>query len=100
MSLASGSRVLITGAASGLGLALVQALASRGCRILATDVHAELPDSLRDVGGVSYLRLDVTQDVDWSAARDWVVEQWEELDYLFNNAGVAAGGPLACPDDR
>lgn len=94
MTIAPASRVLITGAASGLGLALVHQLVERGCRVLGTDVHAELPDSLRDVAGVSYLRLDVTQDVDWARARDWVVEEWGGLDYLFNNAGVAAGGRI------
>ncbi len=44
MAIAPNSRVLVTGAASGLGLALVRQLADRGCRVLATDVHAELPD--------------------------------------------------------
>jgi NAD(P)-dependent dehydrogenase (short-subunit alcohol dehydrogenase family) len=94
MAIAPDSRALITGAASGLGLALVHQLVDRGCRVLATDVHAELPESLRGVDGVSYLTLDVTQDVDWASARDWVVEEWDGLDYLFNNAGVAAGGRI------
>ncbi|MCW2830920.1 MAG: short-chain dehydrogenase, partial [Aeromicrobium sp.] len=94
MRIAPESRVLITGAASGLGLALVQLLAARGCRILATDVHPEVPTSLAQVDGVAYLPLDVTQDVVWAAARDWVVEHWDGLDLLFNNAGVAAGGRI------
>jgi len=94
MSIAPESRILVTGAASGLGLALVRRLADRGCRILATDVHTELPEALRGLDRVSYLSLDVTQDVDWAKARDWVVEEWDGLDFLFNNAGVAAGGRI------
>lgn len=94
MSIAPQSRVLITGAASGLGLALVHQLVDRGCRVLGTDVHPETPSSLEGLTGVSYRTLDVTQDVDWETARDWVVEQWDGLDYLFNNAGVAAGGRI------
>lgn len=94
MIIASNSRILVTGAASGLGLALVRRLADRGCRVLATDVHTELPESLRGLDRVAYLTLDVTQDVDWAKARDWVVEEWDGLDYLFNNAGVAAGGRI------
>lgn len=62
--------------------------------MLATDVHAETPPSLHDLGGVTYRKLDVTQDVDWSTALDWVTEHWDGLDYLFNNAGVAAGGRI------
>jgi len=89
-----GSRVLITGAASGLGLALVHAMAERGCRVLGTDIHTETPETLKGLEGVSYQRLDVTQDVDWATAHDWVVEHWDGLDYLFNNAGVAAGGRI------
>ncbi|MRJ75754.1 SDR family NAD(P)-dependent oxidoreductase [Aeromicrobium sp. SMF47] len=88
------SRVLITGAASGLGLALVHRLIERDCRVLATDVHTEAPESLRGLTGVTYRRLDVTQDVDWSTAYEWVVEEWDGLDLLFNNAGVAAGGRI------
>ena len=94
MQIVPDSRVLVTGAASGLGLALVQQLAARGCRVLATDVHAEAPESLQAIRGVDYLRLDVTQDVDWATAHDRVVEQWDGLDLLFNNAGVAAGGRI------
>jgi NAD(P)-dependent dehydrogenase (short-subunit alcohol dehydrogenase family) len=94
MKIASGSRALVTGAASGLGLALVQQLAGRGCRVLATDVHPDAPAALTGIDGVSYLPLDVTQDVAWSVAHDWVVEHWDGLDYLFNNAGVAAGGRI------
>jgi len=94
MTIPPSSRVLITGAASGLGLALVRQMVDRGCRVLATDVHAEQPASLDGLAGVTYRHLDVTQDVDWATARDWVVESWDGLDYLFNNAGVAAGGRI------
>jgi NAD(P)-dependent dehydrogenase (short-subunit alcohol dehydrogenase family) len=94
MTISPGSRVLVTGAASGLGLALVHQMVGRGCRVLATDVHPEAPTTLESVPGVDYRRLDVTQDADWSSAHDWTVEQWDGLDYLFNNAGVAAGGRI------
>ena len=93
-----GTRVLVTGAASGLGLALVTQLAEQGSRVLATDVHAEVPEVLQALAAahpeVSYRTLDVTSDVDWSTVRDHVVETWDGLDVLFNNAGVAAGGRI------
>jgi NAD(P)-dependent dehydrogenase (short-subunit alcohol dehydrogenase family) len=94
MLISPSSRVLVTGAASGLGLALVRQLAARGCRVLATDVHPDVPETLEGLPRVSYLTLDVAKDVDWARAHDWVVETWDGLDLLFNNAGVAAGGRI------
>ncbi|MBZ5735977.1 SDR family NAD(P)-dependent oxidoreductase [Nocardioides sp. TRM66260-LWL] len=88
-------RVLITGAASGLGAALADAFARRGDDVLRTDVSfdagtvgsADGPDGRR-------LRLDITSEDDWAAARAWVEETWGGLDVLVNNAGVAGGGRL------
>jgi NAD(P)-dependent dehydrogenase (short-subunit alcohol dehydrogenase family) len=75
-------RVLVTGAASGLGAALTDAFRARGDEVLATDL----------AGGD--LTLDVTSDADWEAARAHVVRTWGGLDVLINNAGVAGGGRL------
>lgn len=94
MKITPGRRVLVTGAASGLGLALVEQLVERGCTVLATDVHADVPDALAPFAPVTYRTLDVTSDVDWLSARDWVLQEWGGLDLLFNNAGVAAGGRI------
>jgi NAD(P)-dependent dehydrogenase (short-subunit alcohol dehydrogenase family) len=76
-------RVLVTGAASGLGASLAAAYRTRGADVLATDV-ADGAD----------LRLDVTSDEDWAAALAWVEERWGGLDVLVNNAGVAGGGRI------
>lgn len=95
MSVSTGDRVLVTGAASGLGLALVTQLLARGCRVLATDVHTDLPVSLSALGGdVTYQPLDVRSDDDWSRALTWVQETWKGIDLVVNNAGVAAGGRI------
>ncbi len=80
--------MLVTGGASGLGAALVEAFVARGDRVLVTDLAPEHagPD------GTAYLRLDVTSDDDWAAAHAWAEEQWGGLDVLVNNAGIASGG--------
>ncbi|HET7357613.1 MAG TPA: SDR family NAD(P)-dependent oxidoreductase [Nocardioidaceae bacterium] len=84
------SRVLVTGAASGLGLELVRRFAGRGDDVLATDAAdtPALPDE------VHFRKLDVRSDEDWEAARDWVERTWDGLDVLVNNAGLAAGGRI------
>jgi NAD(P)-dependent dehydrogenase (short-subunit alcohol dehydrogenase family) len=85
------SRVLVTGAASGLGAALTAAFRARGDEVLATDVAFEASGS-SSTGGE--LRLDITSDEDWAAARAWVEQEWGGLDLLVNNAGVAGGGRI------
>ena len=75
-------RVLVTGAASGLGAALAAAFESRGDEVLRTD---------RSGGD---LTLDVTSSDDWALARAHVEALWGGLDVLVNNAGVAGGGRL------
>jgi NAD(P)-dependent dehydrogenase (short-subunit alcohol dehydrogenase family) len=77
------SRVLVTGAASGLGAALSAAFEARGDEVLRTDIS----------DGVD-LRLDITSDDDWAAALAHVESTWGGLDVLVNNAGVAGGGRL------
>jgi NAD(P)-dependent dehydrogenase (short-subunit alcohol dehydrogenase family) len=93
----TGRRVLITGAASGLGAALVCRTAAAGDRVLATDLQPIAPprrSGSSSPGGRSTIRLDVTSDDDWAAARDWVTREWGGLDVLVNNAGIAGGGRL------
>ena len=85
-------RVLVTGGASGLGLALVRALVARGDHVLATDLQADRPDALPEAA--AYLPLDVRSDDAWAAALAHVRETWGGLDLLVNNAGVAAGGRI------
>ncbi|HEX4977433.1 MAG TPA: SDR family NAD(P)-dependent oxidoreductase, partial [Nocardioides sp.] len=81
------SRVLVTGAASGLGAALTAAFRARGDDVLATDIAPP-------AGDPDGLRLDVTSEDDWAAALAAVEERWGGLDVLVNNAGVAGGGRI------
>ncbi|MBD8871138.1 SDR family NAD(P)-dependent oxidoreductase [Nocardioides sp. MJB4] len=74
--------MLVTGAASGLGAALVRAFEAAGDRVLATDL-----------GGTGF-DLDITSDADWARAVEHVEAEWGGLDILVNNAGVAGGGRL------
>lgn len=85
-------RVLITGGASGLGLALAKAFLARGDEVLVGDLAVERPDDVP--AEAAYRKLDVRSQQDWDAALLEVEERWRGLDVLVNNAGVATGGRI------
>jgi NAD(P)-dependent dehydrogenase (short-subunit alcohol dehydrogenase family) len=90
-----GKVAVITGAASGIGLATLELFVAEGARVLAADVQAEAGQALaaRHPGVVSFARCDVTQPPQIKAAIEQAVALFGGLDILFSNAG--AGGALA-----
>lgn len=88
---------LITGGASGIGAATAQLFAERGARVVIADLQEERGEQLaRQVDG-SFVRVDVTSEADVRAAVDTAVEQYGQLDCMFNNAGF--GGALGPIDE-
>lgn len=93
----SATRVLISGAVSGIGLATARLFFERGARVLLTDIRdpsAEEP-LLASVNERSrFSRLDVTQPGDWEDALRVAETEFGGLDVLVNCAGVTGlGGP-------
>ena len=90
-----GKVAVITGAASGIGLATVECFVEAGARVLAADVQVEAGEALaqRFPGVVKFMRCDVTQTAQIRAAIDTAATHFGGLDILFSNAG--AGGSLA-----
>ncbi|MDI1303222.1 MAG: SDR family oxidoreductase [bacterium] len=92
------TRVLITGAASGLGRALALVFAQRGARIAVADIHAERGAETvtlclqAGAAEAHFLPLDVGIEGNFADAAEWVSRHWGGLDILVNNAGVAGGG--------
>lgn len=87
-------RILVTGGASGLGRALAACYAADGWHVLVGDVNEERGRETAQTLGprVVFRRLDVTDEAEIVAAREWVETEWDGLDVLVNNAGVAAAG--------
>ncbi len=89
-------RVLITGAASGLGRALALRFAQEGADICIADINREGSEEtlklIGEAGGSGWIaHLDVRVPEQWDALRNDVEERWQGLDVLVNNAGVATG---------
>ena len=82
-------RVLITGAARGIGMATAQVLAKRGHSVVATDV-SPLSGPSSGSEGIRAHALDVTSDD--SVAR--CLQEVGPLDAIVNNAAIFGGGPV------
>jgi NAD(P)-dependent dehydrogenase (short-subunit alcohol dehydrogenase family) len=80
--------VLITGAGRGLGLAIAKAFISENFEVIATDVHDSIPPEIAQNELFSYLKLDVTSEIDVSQCASFVQEKFGRLDVLISNAGV------------
>jgi NAD(P)-dependent dehydrogenase (short-subunit alcohol dehydrogenase family) len=85
-----GTRALVTGATSGLGLAMARALVVAGARVVITSRDAErAARAATDLGrGVLGMALDARDE---GAVAAGVAEVWERLggiDLLVNNAGI------------
>lgn len=88
---------VLTGAGSGIGRALANALAQSGCHLALADVNAaalaETAAQVRALGvRVSEHALDVADRSAVAALPDAVIAAHGQVDLLINNAGVALGG--------
>lgn len=80
---------LVTGAASGIGKAIVAAFATEGAKVVGADMA-----DIQDATGLSLsLKLNVTVAKEWEKAVAETVQKFGRLDILVNCAGV--GLPLA-----
>ncbi|MGQ9367748.1 SDR family NAD(P)-dependent oxidoreductase [Azospirillum sp. ST 5-10] len=80
-----GKVALVTGAASGIGRAIVELLHARGARVVAEDVDPEVAELKRP--GLVPLVADITRDGSAEAAVALAVDTFGRLDLLVNNAG-------------
>jgi NAD(P)-dependent dehydrogenase (short-subunit alcohol dehydrogenase family) len=101
-SVLAGQRVLITGAARGIGAALAQRLASHGARLALVGLEPETMEAVaeRCGAGTFVAECDVSSSEAVTEAVDAAAEALGGLDVAVANAGIAAGGPLRSQDLR
>lgn len=92
-----GLRVVITGAASGIGRGLAVAFAHERCTILLADINEaglrQTCDMVQRAGGAGEVFLcDVSKLDDVMRMADHCYDAWGKVDILVNNAGVACIG--------
>lgn len=87
---------IITGAASGIGRGLGEALARQGARVVLTDIDGDGVERVASAIGERAMarRLDVADAAGVEALVREVVAAYGRLDYIFNNAGFAVHGEM------
>jgi NAD(P)-dependent dehydrogenase (short-subunit alcohol dehydrogenase family) len=101
-----GQTAIVTGGASGIGRALGEELAARGCTVVLADRQLELA---REVAAklesrghaASAAELDVRDLAAFEALAQQVRARFGRIDFLFNNAGFGVGGGMEtyAPED-
>ena len=96
------TRLLITGGATGLGKAMALSWAKHqqaNVSICIADINAERGNAtvaeLEALGATAfYMHCDISKQQDIDNLRAFVIAQWQGIDIVVNNAGVASGGSL------
>lgn len=90
----SGLVAVVTGGASGIGLATARLLAERGATVAVLDLaHDGLPEPLHG------FTADVSDRTSVGAAIEAVAERFGGIDIVVNNAGISAVGTVEANDD-
>jgi len=88
-----GKTAIVTGAASGIGLALAQRFAAEGATVVAADLEQAHPEALTGprLLGIS---MDVTDEASVEAAIARTIRDFGRIDILCSNAGNQIIGPI------
>jgi NAD(P)-dependent dehydrogenase (short-subunit alcohol dehydrogenase family) len=93
-----GQRVLVTAGASGIGLAIASTLSALGAKVAICDIADQaLAEARRTLPRLLTCRADVSSERDVEAMFGLIAREWDGLDALINNAGIA--GPTAGVDE-
>ena len=84
---------VITGAASGIGLAAARRLAEEGARVVVADVNEQAGKEAADAVGGLFVKTDVCSDDDVRHLYEATHDRYGHIDIAFNNAGISP------PDD-
>jgi len=89
----SGARALITGGASGIGLAVARLCHGHGMKIIIVDNNERnLTEVEKSLSGVKVASGDVSKIETWQSLKKRVEEEWGGVDFLMLNAGIGGKG--------
>ena len=90
-----GKVALISGGARGMGAEEARIFAREGAKVIIGDISEDegkaVKAQIAEAGGQAlFVRLDVTEESDWTNAVDQAVSWFGKLDILVNNAGISS----------
>ena len=90
---------IVTGGASGIGRSLCEALGQRSAVVIVADINAEGAQQvasaiIRAGGQARAAHLNVSQAKNVQNLTDETASEYRQLDYMFNNAGIAIVGEV------
>src|SRR5258706_14182699 len=87
----AGKVAIISGAASGMGVATARMFAREGAKVMIADVLEHEGREVADDIGASarFEPLDVTKEEDWATVVATTTRHFGKLDVLVNNAGIS-----------
>jgi 3-hydroxybutyrate dehydrogenase len=92
---------VITGAASGIGLAVAEAMAAGGYRLVMADISAESGKREADRLNAYFIHADLSDRAACKALVDATIAKYGALDVLINNAGIQHVSPVEdFPEDK
>jgi NAD(P)-dependent dehydrogenase (short-subunit alcohol dehydrogenase family) len=98
MGLVGGKRAIVTGGASGIGLATAKKLIEEGARVVLFDIDAEKAEASANEIGARAWAVDVRDLTAMKKAALEAAEWLRGLDTLVNNAGIGNFAPLESHD--
>lgn len=98
MSQFADKNIVVTGAGSGVGAAVVEVGIEAGAKVWGLDVNKAADPVVSEAGGEFHL-CDVSSESDWQAIANKAATELSGIDYLHLNAGIQAAPPDAPMSD-
>tara|TARA_R110000772_G_scaffold48089_4_gene109863 strand:+ start:52018 stop:52803 length:786 start_codon:yes stop_codon:yes gene_type:complete len=96
MGRVEGKVAIVTGAAGGLGEAIVRRLLAEGATVVATDINEQSLSKYQEAVGERCMTQchDVASESSWKEVMEKTLARYGSLDVLVNNAGIVIAGSV------
>lgn len=92
---------IITGAASGIGLAVAETFSRDGANVVMADINEEKLKEESERIGADYFRVDLSKREECKGVVDYTLKKYSKVDILVNNAGIQHVSPIEdFPEDK